>query len=241
MNLDLVRAQLPAWPVHWFVSLPSTMTVAAELAAQGCPHGAVVGADEQTAGIGRHGHAWHSAAGAGLYVSIVLRVREDAPCITLALGLAAAEAIRRTTGLTPDLRWPNDVLFGDRKAAGILAQLHGDAVVAGIGINVNHRAFPDELAPLATSLRIESGKEVARETLLVHLLEAVDQFAALPRAEILARFARASSYVEGKRVLVDHRRGVTAGLDPQGFLKLRQDDGQETLILAGGVRPDPAP
>jgi BirA family biotin operon repressor/biotin-[acetyl-CoA-carboxylase] ligase len=243
MNLELVRAQLPAWPIHWFPSLPSTMTAAADLAARDCPHGTVVGAEEQTAGVGRHGHAWHSPRGAGLYVSIVLRPAGEMPCLTLALGLAAADAIRRAADVPPDLRWPNDVLLGGRKACGVLAQLHGGAVVAGIGINVNQTEFPPDLAASATSLRRECGREISREELLVHLLEAVDRFTSLPRAEVLARFAQASSYVSGRRVVVEQPpaplRGVTAGLDSQGFLRLREDNGRETLILAGGVRPDP--
>src|SRR6202142_2440869 len=141
--------------VEWFASIDSTMTVAARLAREGCPSGTVVGADEQTAGIGRHGHSWHSEPGAGLYVSVVLRLHlsSDAlPVVMLALSLATQQAIAEVTGLAPDLRWPNDVLIDEKKCAGILAQFEGDAVIAGIGINVGHTQFPPDLAPIATSL-----------------------------------------------------------------------------------------
>ena len=160
-----MKIDLPGRRVEWFPSLDSTMTVAARLAREGCASGTVVGADEQTAGIGRAGHSWHSEPEAGLYVSIVLRLAlgpESLPLVMLALGLATRDAIADVTGLAPDLRWPNDVLLGEKKCAGILAQMEGDAVIAGIGINVGHASFPPEIAPLATSLRM-AGASVSRE------------------------------------------------------------------------------
>ncbi len=199
------------------------------------------------AGIGRHGHAWLSEAEAGLYVSIVLRLSVEArslPIVMLALGLATQQAISEVSGLAADLRWPNDVLVGGKKCAGILAQLEGDAVVAGIGINVNHTAFPTEIEPLATSLKL-AGATVAREDLLVALVQAIDEcchvLAANGADAILGLFAKASSYAEGRRVRVEQDgatiEGVTCGLDASGFLRVRSNDGRETTILAGGVRP----
>src|SRR5262249_46329960 len=142
------------------------------------PPGTVVIAEEQTAGQGRHGHTWQSKKGLGLYLSVVLP-RESTPALTMALGLATAEAITTATALTCDLRWPNDVMIGNRKTAGILAQLVESAAIAGIGINVNHEIFPAELAGEATSLRIESGREQSREQLLIALLPAVDRYVEL--------------------------------------------------------------
>lgn len=233
--------------VEWFASIPSTMTIAARLAREGCPSGTVVGSDEQTAGIGRHGHSWHSEPGAGLYVSVVLRphlAREALPLVMLALGLATEQAIAEVTGLAPDLRWPNDVLINQKKCAGILAQFEGDAVIAGIGINVSHAGFPPDLDAVATSLRL-AGASVPRETLLQALLRAIDDTCRILAhdgpAAICAAFTRASSYATGRRVRVEQDagivEGVTAGLDPSGFLVVRQDNGIETVILAGGVRP----
>lgn len=246
-DLPRVRAQLPGRRIEWFDSIDSTMTAAARLAREGCASGTVVGAEEQTAGVGRHGRSWHSQAGAGLYVSLVLRLplaAEALPLVMLALGLATWEAIRQATGLAADLRWPNDVLLGGRKCAGILAQLEGGVVIAGIGINVSHARFPPEIEDLATSLRLE-GAAVSREDVLVALIRAVEDCCKILTGDgapaILKMFSRASSYAQGRRVRVEQEgailEGVTCGLDPSGFLRLREENGKETTILAGGVRP----
>ena len=243
-----VRARLPGRQIEWFQSVSSTMTIAARLARDGCASGTIVGADGQVAGIGRHGHSWQSEACAGLYVSIVLRLplaARDLPLVMLALGLATQEAISQITGLAPDLRWPNDVLIGERKCAGILAQLDGDAVIAGIGINVNHTQFPSEIASLATSLYLAGQRSVSREELLVALIREVEGCCKILSEEgapaILRMFTRASSYASGRRVRValdkQEIEGTTCGLDAAGFLVVRSDDGKETTILAGGVRP----
>jgi BirA family biotin operon repressor/biotin-[acetyl-CoA-carboxylase] ligase len=235
--------------VHRFASVASTMTTAAELARSGAESGTVVVADEQTGGQGRLGRSWHSEKGAGLYATFILRPglsSDSMPVVTLALGLATAEAMSRTAGVACDLRWPNDVLVNDRKCAGILAQLQETAVLAGIGINVNHTSFPDDIAATATSLRLATGREHSVEALLAALRTAVDGHLDLlrhgGRNELLRAFEHASSYVQGRRVLVDTPdrvlRGATDGLDEQGFLWLRQDDGKRTLIIAGGVRPE---
>ena len=247
-DIEFVRQ---SWrqPVSYFATLDSTMLEAARLAEAGCAHGTVVIADEQTAGQGRHGRRWHSEPGAGLYASIVLRpdLRPDSlPVLTLALGLAAADAIADTSGLKCDLRWPNDVMLEGRKVAGILVQLLDSVAIAGIGINVNHVAFPTEIAGEATSLKIVSNRLYSREQLLVTLLEAVERNSGVlagedGRQKILMMFSRRSSYARNKRVTVEQGHsiveGTTAGLDPSGFLILRKDDGTEDLVLAGGVRP----
>ena len=224
------------------------MTEASRLAAAGCDSGTIVGAEEQTAGQGRYGRVWHSEPGSGLYVSIVLRYQfppDTLPLVTLALGLAVSDAILKAADLACDLRWPNDVLIRSRKCAGILTQLEGPAIIAGIGINVNHAAFPDELAAIATSLRIASGRVQSRERLLVELVSSVTNFCSLLEREgrepILEMFSRASSFVHGRRVYVDQGdamlHGTTAGLNNSGFLVLRGDDGKQNVIMAGGVRP----
>lgn len=237
---------IPGRQVLFFDSITSTMHEAIAQTAAGCPSGTTVVAEEQTAGLGRHGHSWHSEPGAGLYLSVVLRLQaEILPMITLALGLAAAEAIARLTDLHPDLRWPNDIMLGEKKTAGILVQLVESAAIAGIGINVNHPAFPAEIAHEATSLRLAGGRVYSREELLPSLLQSIDSFTNMltkgGRQPILDLFTRRSSYAAGKRVRVElptgDITGTTAGLNPDGFLKVRTDDGTEHLILAGGVRP----
>ena len=222
------------------------MTIAAQLAAEGCLSGTIVVADEQTAGIGRHGHTWISEKGVGLYASIVLRLPVEAralPVVMLALGLAAQEAITEITSLAPDLRWPNDVLIGGRKCAGILAQLEGDAIIAGIGVNIAQRSFPPGLATPATSLLL-AGARVDRDELLTGLANAVDRCCRILCDEgasaILRMFEASSSYARGRRVRVDQPggaiEGVTQGLDPSGFLIIEQDHGRRSTIYTGGVR-----
>jgi BirA family biotin operon repressor/biotin-[acetyl-CoA-carboxylase] ligase len=244
MDIDRVRRALPGREIYWHETIDSTMLAAQSLARAGCPHGTAVVADFQSAGVGRYGRHWHSPRGAGLYVTVVLRPsrRLDAlPILTLAVGLAARQAIAETCALECDLRWPNDVLANGRKCAGILLQLDGAAVLAGVGVNVNHTEFPADIAATATSLRLVTGRAHRRDDLLASLLAGIDHFTSLDDDAILARFADASSYVHGRRVRVDQGdrvvTGVTDGLDASGFLILRDDDGRTSLIMAGGVRP----
>jgi len=230
VNIAEVRAALPQRHIEYYESIDSTMHAASKLET-----GAVVFAGEQKSGQGRHGHVWHSEARNGLYCSLVL---QPSPVLTLALGLAAAEAIAGTYGIACDLRWPNDLMLDGLKTGGILVQLVDGKAVAGIGINVNHESLPEELG--ATSLRIHLGRELPREALAIALVRAVDSFAAEDKETILRLFAHASSYAAGRRVTValpeGAIEGTTAGLDADGFLKVRKDDGSIALILAGGVR-----
>ena len=237
----------------------STNSDAMIAARSGAPHGSVFFADEQTAGRGRGDHAWHSAAGQGLYVSVILRLPLAAwrlPLLPLAGGLAAAEAIRVASGLTVDLRWPNDLLLGPRKTGGILAEAQTDAgalafAVMGIGINVHQQSFDPSLATPATSLDLESGRTIDRQQLLIALLESLDrEFRALldPCAgkTIPARLEQASTWLRGREVEVHGPQacaGVTEGLDEHGFLLVRTPEGlvqvQTGGIRAAGVHPQP--
>ena len=232
LDIHSIRREFPERLIDYYPTIDSTM-----IAAAGRAPGAIVIAEEQTAGQGRHGHSWHSAPGAGIYCSIVL---EPAPALTLALGLATTDAIDKIAGVSCDLRWPNDVMLGGKKVAGVLVQLADGRAIAGIGINVNHDAFPDEIAGLATSLKIWTGRETSPTSLLIALLHAVESFVNEEKDDVLRLFAHASSYVAGRRVTVDLPDGAivgtTAGLDADGFLIVRKDDGTDTLVLAGGVR-----
>jgi len=252
-----------------FPTIDSTNLHAVEAANANTPDGHVYIADEQTAGRGRGGHTWHSTAGDGLYVSVIVRPTMDlaqALWISLSTGLAVQRAIHETTGLTPDIRWPNDILLGSaatgiRKCGGILVETATTSAaklkfaVIGIGINVNHESFPPELEALATSLRCEAcitgqpSKKISRETLLYHLLLALDEEIRALESELsgqsspslLDRFTQASTWVRGKRVRVDESGGYTgetAGLDERGFLLVQADDGILHTVLSGGVRPE---
>jgi BirA family transcriptional regulator, biotin operon repressor / biotin---[acetyl-CoA-carboxylase] ligase len=212
------------------------MKDAAKLAERGEPHGTVVVAEEQTAGIGRHGHSWHSPPAGGLYISIILRLDHVLPVLTMALGLAVARAIDANC----DIRWSNDVMLNGRKLAGVMVQTAEKGVlIAGIGVNANQTQFPEELRDIATSLRIETGQEQVKEDLLERIVAECLAYAEKGKQEILDEFTARSSYVRGKRVNVDTGSrtfsGVTAGLDENGFLLVETETGIETVI-AGGVR-----
>ena len=156
----------------WLRSTTSTMIDAAVLAARGEPHGTVVAADSQTAGVGRQGHSWHSEDTGGLYVSIILRLHflpRDLPLLTMALGLAVQRALQPEA--TTDIRWPNDILLHGKKLAGILVQTPATGVaIAGIGLNVNQTSFPDDLREIATSLRLHGSEELCKEQILERIV-----------------------------------------------------------------------
>jgi BirA family biotin operon repressor/biotin-[acetyl-CoA-carboxylase] ligase len=179
LNLEHVRARLPGRRVVWYESIPSTMPVAARLAAEGAASGTLVIAEEQTAGQGRFGRRWHSEKETGLYVSFILRPAvEDGSLqlVTIAAGLAAQQAVERVAGVRCRIKWPNDLLAGGRKCGGILCQAAEGAVIAGIGLNVNQLRFPADLEATATSLRLLTGGAVSREDLLVELAESLDDY-----------------------------------------------------------------
>jgi BirA family biotin operon repressor/biotin-[acetyl-CoA-carboxylase] ligase len=232
MDIERLRREFPARRIDYYPTVDSTMR-----AALGLNLGSVVLAGQQTDGQGRRGRRWHSEAGSGIYCSVVLR---PVPALTLALGLATADAIARATGMMCDLRWPNDVMLAGKKVAGILVRMADGDAIAGIGINVNQTSFPEELASEATSLRLHTDAPVSLTGVISALLPAIDSFVELDKDTILRRFARASSYAAGRRVTVAQPDGIiegtTAGLDPAGFLIVRKDDGTDTLILVGGVR-----
>src|SRR5215472_15280531 len=170
-------AAMSGHAIRYLDTVSSTMDLAA-----GEPLGTVIVANAQTAGQGRHGHSWHSEPDSGIYCSIVLKPK---PLLTLALGLATAEAVTKTTGIACDLRWPNDVLLDDKKVAGILVKLADELAIGGIGINVNHTSFPAELSAEATSLRLHAGRQFAREEILQALLALVDIFSEMDCEAIL--------------------------------------------------------
>jgi len=238
--------------IHHFFRLGSTNQLALELAAAGESHGAVVLAEEQTAGRGRLGRAWHSEKTSGIYVSVILRpalAPQQAPLLTLAAGLAAHDAVEEVTGLQAELKWPNDLLLGGKKVCGILTEMQAEAyrvnyVVVGIGINVNHARLPKELEASATSLRLAAGRDFSRLDLLAHLLAALDRHYNRLRddgpASLRKRFEEAAPGVRGLRVRVASQReeftGVTAGLDESGCLLVRRDpDGALVPVLAADV------
>jgi BirA family transcriptional regulator, biotin operon repressor / biotin---[acetyl-CoA-carboxylase] ligase len=253
-----LEGALFAGKIHFTPVTDSTNSDALAAARAGAPHGSVYFADEQTAGRGREGHAWHSAAGEGLYASVLLRLALPAArllLLPLAAGLAAAEAIHAVSGLTIDLRWPNDLLIGPAKAGGILVEARNDSkelphavvphavAVVGVGINVHQRSFPTGLATPATSLDLAAGHRISRQPLLVALLHSLERETRALHAEdaaktIPARVDAASTWTRGRRVEVHGPQactGITAGLDEHGFLRVETASGPVT-VQTGGIR-----
>ncbi|MGI4852848.1 MAG: biotin--[acetyl-CoA-carboxylase] ligase [Janthinobacterium lividum] len=244
--------------LHHFATIDSTNTRALADAQAGVAAGQVYIADEQTAGRGRGGHAWHSEPERGLYLTALVRPRvraDDALMISFAAGVAASLAIAEATNLQIDLRWPNDLVTRaegrhSRKLGGILTETastpQGDLrhAAIGIGINLNQADFPPDLAADATSVRVECDHEVSREAVAIALLrhlhaELLRLESATGPAELLQRFALFSTWASGKRVRVaegDGYTGVTAGLTAAGLLRVLCDDAQERVVRHGGVR-----
>jgi BirA family biotin operon repressor/biotin-[acetyl-CoA-carboxylase] ligase len=240
--------------VHHFFKVDSTNRVALDLGHAGEPEGAVVLAEEQTAGRGRAGHPWHSERATGIYATLLLRPHlapVQAPLLTMMAGLSAHAAIRAQTGLHLDLKWPNDLVFRGKKVGGILTEMHAEPtqirfVIVGIGLNVNQERFPAELSDIATSLRVETGKPQSRLELLVRLLREFEadynRFLTEGGASVISRFCGLSSYAQGLRVRVtngnDSFSGVTTGLSPEGSLLVRRDCGPIVTVIAGDVTED---
>jgi BirA family transcriptional regulator, biotin operon repressor / biotin---[acetyl-CoA-carboxylase] ligase len=243
--------------VYHFFKVDSTNRVALELGHAGEPEGAVVIAEEQTVGRGRAGRTWHSERASGIYVTVLLRPHlspVQAPLLTMMAGLAAHAAIQAQTGVAVELKWPNDLLIKGKKLGGILTEMHAEPalvrfVIVGMGINVNQEKFPTELGAIATSLRVETGRQESRLELLIRLLRefesSYNRFLAEGPSSVVDRFAAVSSYALGKRVRVTNGRdsftGVTAGLAPEGLLLVKRENGQVVTVIAGDVTEDQTP
>ena len=231
-------------------TLDSTNTEAANQARLGAGEGLCVIADRQTAGRGRHGRTWVSDPGAGLYFSIVLRPKLEMrflPLLTLMAGVAVHDALREFD-LRPDIKWVNDILIGDDKICGILAETvettTGLAVVVGIGVNLTSSSFPAEIAGSATSIEIETGNLVKADVLAERLTHYLSYFYEIlldenGTTEIIKQWRQRSTYFSGKNVNVTVEsgtfKGVTDGLEENGALRVKRSDGSVTIVQAGDV------
>lgn len=225
--------------LRFFESLGSTQQEALAAAAGGAPEGSLFVAEQQTAGRGRHGHTWISPPGAGIYASLLLRPRRPVNkllWLTLAAGLGVADAVQTVCGVEPEIRWPNDLLLQGKKFCGLLIESDRDAAALGFGINTSAAAFPPDLAAIATFLPCD------RSPLCIAAVESLLQrYAAWSAGEdeaIRQEFERRSGYARGLAVTVDSVwSGVTAGLDGDGFLRVRTADGSTRTVVSGNVRP----
>ena len=233
-----------------FETIDSTNSEAARQAKLGADEGLCILAQQQTAGRGRHGRIWLSEKDSGLYLSIVLRPRIDAKflaLITLMTGVAVSDTLAEI-GLKPDIKWVNDLLVSDKKICGILAETvdtrNGLAVVVGIGVNLTSSNFPDEIAHTATSIKQESGRTIGTDDLAERLTKFFGYFNDILNGddgpqEIIREWRRRSSYFSDKsvRVVLENETiiGTTDGLEPNGALRIRKDDGSVTVVQAGDV------
>ncbi len=234
--------------VHYHPVLVSTNDTAAQLAVSGAPDGSVVVAGRQTGGRGRRGRGWYSPDGVGLYLSIILRGRQP-PVVTLLAGVAAAEAIRETTGVAVDLKWPNDLVAAPRSAndwrklAGILSETFphgaGAGVVVGIGVNVGDAGFPPDLAGTAVALDQCVGAPVDQPGLCAALLAQIARWrrrvASDGTADLIDRWRELSPSSRGAPVAWEDdtgttRYGSTAGIDDTGALLVEADGVMERIV-----------
>ena len=222
----------------------STNDALQALALAGAPDGLVLLALRQTAGRGRRGAIWFSQPGVSLAFSILVRPEVPKawwPRLALAAGLAVAEAIE-SCGASAAIKWPNDVWIHHRKVAGILVEAGADFAIVGIGLNVNTTSFPMEVADIATSLRIETGRDLPRDA----VLGAIIKHFALRRAQIGTDFNDLLDAVRRRCVLTGHRvalttaqgpqQGIVEGISPSGELLLRTATGLASLIQADEIR-----
>jgi BirA family biotin operon repressor/biotin-[acetyl-CoA-carboxylase] ligase len=234
--------------IHHFESVGSTNDVLKSMV--DAPELTCVTADQQTSGRGRRSRSWLSTSGDGLYLSILLRPRLDAgelPVLGLMSAVVVAETLVAYGVAGVDIKWPNDVLIKSRKVAGILAEVvgavTGQRVIIGIGVNLNHRSFPADLAESATSVLIETDRAADviefRDLLLGQFQEWYRRICRKGTGEAIDRWQELSTYARGRRVLVviddQQIEGETAGLTPKGALRLRTDDGGLRTIVAGEV------
>lgn len=241
-------ARPAAPPLVRLGAVESTQSVAFELAEQGAPDGTAVVADHQTRGRGRRGRLWRDEPGSSLLLSVVLKPRlplARLPLLSFVGALATAEALHETAGLEAHLKWPNDVLTRGRKIAGVLLEsrvggLAGRApvVVVGIGVNLGQTGFPPDLEGRATSVWLETGRLLDRDTLLDAVLAGLARWRRRLEDEGFGPLRErwlAQTGTIGHTVTVDGRTGVAVDLDADGALVVREGTNVRRIV-AGDVR-----
>ncbi len=240
-----------AHPIHLYQHIGSTNDQARQLAEAGAPEGLLLVAEEQTAGRGRSGRRWQTPPGSALALSVVLRPAlraEHGARLTMLAGLAVCEAVEQLAGVRADLKWPNDVLLGGRKAGGILVEsaLNAESVeyaVIGIGLNVSWAPAPESVDFPATSVEAECGRTLDRVVLLRALLARLEARYAELLAPALFTDWRARLSMLGAPVELRGETETLTGraetVDPDGALVVRLDDGTVRRVLAGDVRLRP--
>ena len=237
--------------IYWYDTIDSTNTKAKEMAINGAPHGTTILADHQTGGRGRMGRSFHSPAGSGIYLSLILRPKcpaRDLLHLTCAVAVAAADGIQAVTGLRPGIKWTNDLVVKQEKLGGILTELSLDSngnveyAIVGIGINCTQSKndFPDEICQIATSLQLSTGKHINRAAVIASLLQALEQMCqTLTRPqETLVRY-RQDCITIGKDISIvrgdEIRHGRALDVDAAGALIVEFPDGHKEAVNSGEV------
>jgi BirA family transcriptional regulator, biotin operon repressor / biotin---[acetyl-CoA-carboxylase] ligase len=230
----------------------STQKLAYQFAQEGVNDGTIVIAEEQTLGKGRLDRAWHSPAGTGIWMSMIIRPKllpHQAPQLTLLTAVAIVRAIENHLNIDCEIKWPNDILIGGKKAVGILTELHADpdrinSVIIGIGINVNTKEndFPDELKQIATSLTIAKGEEVNRVSLVQAILVSFENLYEnylTHGFEMIKLLWESYSTSIGKeivaRTLHGSIKGYAKGITSEGVLMLEESDGKMHYIHSADI------
>lgn len=236
----------------WFDSIDSTNTRARELARQGAPHGTVLIADHQTGGRGRRGRSFHSPAGSGIYMSVILRPHcapQQIMHLTCAAAVAMCDAVESAVGFRPGIKWTNDLVCGKRKIAGVLTELgfdnrgNVDFAVIGIGINCCQQEadFPEDIRSIAGSLTSISGQSIDRAVVAAAMMDALyrmDTELLTGKAHILNRY-RKDCITLGKEISLvrgeEIRHGTALDIDDAGALIVRFPDGTAEAVNSGEV------
>ena len=213
----------------------STNSLARELAAAGAPSGAVVTADEQTAGRGRLGRTWVAPAGKALLYSAILTPLEPRHgMLPLAVPVAVCEAIEAVAPVDPAIKWPNDVWIGDRKCAGVLIEARPQDGWAVIGIGVNVAIEPEEFPRDLRTPGVSIGHDATVDAVLDALNERLAEWVAAEESAVLSAF-RGRDLLIGREVAWEDGEGLASGIDDRGNLLVRKVDGAELSLGAGEV------
>ena len=249
--LSCLKTEWAGGRTVYFDATDSTNIQARRLAEAHAPHGTLVVSDRQDGGKGRRGRSWASPSGVGIWMSLILRPEiapSSASMLTLAAALAVREGIREETGLSPLIKWPNDLVLNGKKICGILTEMSTELmeiqyVITGIGINVNQREFPSEIRDTATSLSLEAGRCFRRSSLIAAILKAFEKdYAAFLKTgdlSLLLEEYNACLVNRGKEVCIldpsGEYRAVAEGIDENGSLLVTLPDGTRREIISGEV------
>lgn len=254
MEEEIRRCLTSKWAgQHLFCydAVDSTNTCVMRLAEEGAVHGTVVVADQQNHGKGRRGRNWVSPPGTNIYMSLLLRPDFEvgkAPMLTLLMAYSVAEALIELEQVDAKIKWPNDIVLNKKKICGILTEMmmkeqEIDYVIIGVGINVNGESVPQELKESATTLRIETGRELSREALLARVLEMFEknyeQFCRAGDLSVIQDDYNRILVNVGKEVQVlepgKEYRALSQGINHIGELQVEKEDGTKASIFAGEV------